>query len=46
MDMSDSHFMQLALEQAKLAGLAGEVPVDAVIVQDGVVIATGCNAPI
>ena len=46
MDMSDSHFMQLALEQAKLAGLAGEVPVGAVIVQDGVVIATGCNAPI
>ena len=46
MDMSDSHFMQQALAQARLAGLAGEVPVGAVIVKDGNVIATGRNAPI
>ncbi len=44
--MQDSDFMQRALEQAKLAGLAGEVPVGAVIVKDGIVIATGRNSPI
>ncbi len=46
LDMSDSYFMQQALAQASLAGLAGEVPVGAVIVKDGEVIATGHNAPI
>ena len=46
MDMSDSHFMQQALAQARLAGLAGEVPVGAVVVKDGNVNATGRNAPI
>jgi len=38
--------MGLALEQAKLAAAAGEVPVGAVVVKDGQVIATGHNAPI
>ena len=38
--------MQLALAQAALAGQAGEVPVGAVVVCQGEVIATGRNAPI
>lgn len=38
--------MQLALAQAALAAEAGEVPVGAVVVQGGVVIASGRNAPI
>jgi len=38
--------MQLALEQAEAAATAGEVPVGAVVVRNGVVIATGRNAPI
>jgi tRNA(adenine34) deaminase len=37
--------MALALEQARIAAIAGEVPIGAVIVKDGVVIATGRNAP-
>jgi tRNA(adenine34) deaminase len=37
--------MALALEQARLAAAEGEVPIGAVIVKDGVVIATGRNAP-
>lgn len=44
--MRDQVFMQLALEQARVAGAAGEVPVGAVIVKNGQVIATGRNAPI
>jgi tRNA(adenine34) deaminase len=36
----------LALEQARLAGAAGEVPVGAVIVKDGQVIGAGHNAPV
>ncbi len=43
---TDAFFMQLAMQQAALAAAAGEVPVGAVVVKDGVVIATGCNAPI
>ena len=43
---SDEDFMQLALAQAALAAQAGEVPVGAVVVQGGLVIATGRNAPI
>jgi tRNA(adenine34) deaminase len=39
-------FMQLALEQAGLAWAHGEVPVGAVVVKDGAVIATGFNQPI
>ena len=42
----DEHFMQLALAQASLAALAGEVPVGAVVVYKGEVIAAGRNAPI
>ena len=38
--------MHLALAQAALAAVAGEVPVGAVVVRDGVVIASGHNAPI
>jgi tRNA(Arg) A34 adenosine deaminase TadA len=43
---SDIAFMRLAYEQAKLAWAAGEVPVGAVVVKEGVVIATGYNRPI
>ena len=42
----DRHFMQQALDQAKLAAAAGEVPVGAVLVRDGQVISTGFNQPI
>lgn len=38
--------MQLALEQARQAKAQGEVPVGAVLVKDGVVVATGFNQPI
>ena len=38
--------MGLALEQARQAAAAGEVPVGAVVVKNGQVIATGRNAPI
>jgi len=38
--------MRLALQQAHLAASAGEVPVGAVLVKDGVVIASGFNHPI
>src|SRR3569623_1679302 len=37
--------MVLALEQARRAALAGEVPVGAVVVKDGAVIAEAHNAP-
>lgn len=42
----DARFMALALEQCKDASEAGEVPVGAVVVKDGKVIAVGRNAPI
>lgn len=38
--------MRLALEQAEAAKAHGEVPVGAVLVRDGEVIATGANRPI
>ncbi len=44
--MSDEIFMHLALAQAQAAAAAGEVPVGAVVVRHGEVIATGRNAPI
>lgn len=44
--MPDQHFMQLALEQAQHAWSLGEVPVGAVVVKDGEVIAVGYNQPI
>ena len=43
---ADAAFMRLALDQAQNAWLLGEVPVGAVIVRDGQVIATGYNRPI
>jgi tRNA(adenine34) deaminase len=42
----DHQFMQQALEQAGQAALAGEVPVGAVIVRNGEVIARAFNKPI
>ncbi|WP_371868398.1 tRNA adenosine(34) deaminase TadA [Telluria aromaticivorans] len=39
-------FMGMALDQARLAWLDGEVPVGAVVVKDGEVIAVGYNQPI
>ena len=44
--MDDTDFMRAALDQARAAADAGEVPVGAVLVRDGVVIASGRNAPI
>lgn len=44
--MGDTDYMQLALAQAREAAAAGEVPVGAVLVRQGQVIATGRNAPI
>jgi len=44
--MPDKRFMAVALEQARLAWLEGEVPVGAVVVKDGEIIATGYNRPI
>ena len=44
--MPDTDFMQLALEQARHAWTLGEVPVGAVVVRDGAVIASGYNQPI
>lgn len=41
--MMKNEFMKLAIEQAKIAASEGEVPVGAVIVRDGKVIATGRN---
>ncbi|MFL6709137.1 MAG: tRNA adenosine(34) deaminase TadA [Massilia sp.] len=45
-DSDDEAFMALALAQAQLAWDEGEVPVGAVVVKDGVVIAVGHNSPI
>ncbi|WP_114970381.1 tRNA adenosine(34) deaminase TadA [Rhodoferax ferrireducens] len=44
--MNDAHFMALALAQAHVAMAAGEVPVGAVMVCEGQVIAVGSNAPL
>jgi tRNA(adenine34) deaminase len=44
--MSDADWMQLALEQAQQAALCGEVPVGAVLVRAGELLATGRNAMI
>jgi tRNA(adenine34) deaminase len=41
--VTDHDYIQLALEQARAAQAAGEVPIGAVLVKDGVVIATGQN---
>ncbi len=42
----DTHWMRLALAEARAAASAGEVPVGAIVVKDGQVIATGRNAPV
>jgi tRNA(Arg) A34 adenosine deaminase TadA len=42
----DIDYMQRALQQARHAQAAGEVPVGAVLVHDGRIIATGANRPI
>ncbi|MDW8363695.1 MAG: tRNA adenosine(34) deaminase TadA [Myxococcales bacterium] len=41
--MDDEHFMRAALEEARRAEAAGEVPVGAVIVVDGVIVARAHN---
>jgi len=43
---ADEEFMRLALELARRAEGAGEVPVGAVVVQDGAVIGKGWNRPL
>ncbi|MGB9093972.1 MAG: tRNA adenosine(34) deaminase TadA [Gallionella sp.] len=44
--MTDADYMRHALELAHQAEAAGEVPVGAVVVRDGVIIGRGFNAPI
>lgn len=44
--MSDSLFMEQAILQARKAWAKGEVPVGAVVVKDGEIVATGFNQPI
>ena len=44
--LSDTQAMQLALTRARCAEAAGEVPVGAVVLHAGQVIAVGSNAPI
>ncbi len=46
MDSTDAAFMARALELARAAEAAGEVPVGAVIVRDGQIIGEGWNRPI
>lgn len=46
MSLPDAEFMREALAEARRALEAGEVPVGAVVVMDGAVIARGHNAPI
>ncbi|QKV53651.1 tRNA adenosine(34) deaminase TadA [Comamonas antarctica] len=43
---SDEAGMRAALEQARAAAAAGEVPVGAVVVKDGAIIGRGRNAPV
>lgn len=42
----DADFMLAALEQARKAQAAGEVPVGAVVVKEGVIVGAGFNSPI
>lgn len=44
--MRDSIYMQQAISQAHNAWALGEVPVGAIVVKDGEIIATGFNQPI
>lgn len=43
---ADESYMQLALQLADLAAQAGEVPVGAIVVKDGMIIGRGSNSPI
>jgi tRNA(adenine34) deaminase len=45
-DVQDAVFMRQAISQARNAWALGEVPVGAVVVKDGQVVATGFNQPI
>jgi tRNA(adenine34) deaminase len=42
----DLEFMREALEEARRGGAAGEVPVGAIVVMDGAIVARAHNAPI
>ena len=42
-DANDEYFMRLALQQAQRASALGDVPVGAVVVCNGVVLAEACN---
>lgn len=44
--MNDADYMGLALQEARAAAMAGEVPVGAVVVHQGQVVGIGRNAPI
>ncbi|HEX3375348.1 MAG TPA: tRNA adenosine(34) deaminase TadA [Candidatus Acidoferrales bacterium] len=44
--MTDFEYMQLAIEQAEIAAQRGEVPIGAVIVMDGQILASGSNRTI
>jgi tRNA(adenine34) deaminase len=44
--MCDEHWMQMALAEARAAAEAGEVPVGAVVVRNGALVASGRNAPV
>lgn len=44
--MTDQEYMQVALELAREAAQAGEVPVGALVVKDGEIVGRGYNAPI
>ncbi len=46
MSVDDSVYMKAALDQAHNAWALGEVPVGAVLVKDGQILATGFNQPI
>ena len=43
---ADEHWMRAAIDEARRAEAAGEVPVGAIVVRQGVVIGRGSNAPI
>lgn len=43
---ADESYMQLALQLADLAAQAGEVPVGAIVVKEGMIIGRGSNSPI
>ena len=44
--MPHESFMEAALDQARLGGASGEVPIGAVVVADGRILAGACNRPI